>query len=380
MTSRTRVALVIAGLALAGLPLACLSGLAAPALAQSAAGQERKASVGVDRVHTEPMSQTFDVLGRLVARQTGFVAARVAERVAAFDVQVGDRVRRGDVLVRLSDDRLASERRLRAASVDAAKAAVTRDQATVAKAQQTLDRQEQLKGSTAYRRDRADDARRDVEIARASLARSQADLAVAAAQLSLAEIALEDATIRAPYDGVVTMKNVVAGAYVRVGDPVASMLNDSEIEVEADVPANHLGGLQPGTAVEAEVQNGGHIFAAVRAVVPEENPRTRTRAVRFVLQNGGVDYAIAANQSVTLHIPIGGTRDVLTVSKDAIVRNGGRDAVFVVVDGKAVHKSIQLGESIGSRYEVLQGLADGDVVVVRGNESLRSGQAVQPQS
>jgi len=62
------------------------------------------------------------------------------------------------------------------------------------------------------------------------------------------------------------------------------------------------------------------------------------------------------------------------------VRTGERQSVFVVVDGKALAKTVQLGESLGSRYEVLQGLANGDVVVVRGNEGLRSGQLVQPQS
>lgn len=355
-----------------------------PAYAQSAPAapaKERKEAVGVDPVRLEPLSQTIDVLGRLVARQNGVVAARAAERVAIVEVQVGDRVKRGDVLARLADDRLASERQLRAASSEAARAAVARDRATLAKARQALERHDQLKGSTAYRKDRTEDAQRDVEIAQAALARSQADAAAAMAQLELAEIAVADASVRAPYDGVVTIKHTTAGAYVRVGDPVVSLLNDSEIEIEADIPADRLAALPPGTTIEAEVQNGGHIFAAVRAIVPEENPRTRTRAVRFVLQaDNKVQNDIAANQSVVLHIPVGGTRDALTVSKDAIVRNGDREAVFVVLDGKAVYKTVALGESLGSRYEVLQGLSAGDVVVVRGNESLRSGQAVQPQS
>ena len=354
------------------------------ARAQSApagAGKERKETVGTDLVREEPLNQTIDVLGRLVARQAGPVAARVAERVTVVEVQVGDRVKRGDILARLADDRLSSDKLLRSAALDAARAATARDRATLAKARQTLARLEQLKDSTAYRKDRTEDAERDVEIAQAAVARSQADAAAAAAQLALAETALADAEVRAPYAGVVTIKHTAAGAYVRVGDQVVNLLNDSEIEIEADVPADRLAAVPPGTAVEAEVQNGGHIFAAVRAIVPEENPRTRTRAVRFVLHaDNQVENAIAANQSVVLHLPVGGTRTALTVSKDAIVRNGDRDAVFVVVDGKALHKTVALGESLGSRYEVLQGLKAGDVVVVRGNESLRSGQAVQPQS
>lgn len=375
MFCRLRPVLVIAGLIASAAPV-----LAQSALAQSAPAQERRAAIGVETVREEPLSQTIDVLGRLVARQSGPVAARVAERVASVRVQVGDRVKRGDILAQLSDDRLESDRKLRAAAVQAARAAVGRDRANLAKAQQTLDRQQQLKGSTAYRKDRAEDAERDVEIARATLLRAEADLAAATALLDQAEIAFADASIRAPYDGVVTMKYLAAGAYVRIGDPVVTLLNDSEIEVEADVPADRLSALLPGTTVEAEIQNGGHVFVAVRAIVPEENPRTRTRAVRFVLTADQIGHVIAANQSTTVHIPVGTARSVLTVSKDAVVRTGDRQSVFVVVDGKAVSKAVQLGESLGSRYEVLQGLSAGDVVVVRGNEGLRSGQPVQPQS
>ncbi|MEQ9213431.1 MAG: efflux RND transporter periplasmic adaptor subunit [Marinovum algicola] len=341
------------------------------------AERHTSAAVLVDSVDERAIDQTVPVLGRLVARQAGVVAVRVAERVVAIDVQVGDRVERGDILARLSDDRLESERRLWAAAVEAAKATVARDRAFLTKAQQAFARHEQLEGSTAYRKDRAEDAARDVDVARADLARSEAELAAATARLGLVETALADATIRAPYDGVVTVEHLAAGAYARVGDPIVTLMNDSDVEIEADVPADRLSALPSGTSVEAEVQNGGDIVVTVRAVVPEENPRTRTRAVRFTVEAGALDYTIAANQSVLLHIPIGGSRKVLTVSKDAIVRIGERSQVFVVIDGKALAKTVQLGESVGSRYQVLQGLLGGDTVVVRGNESLRSGQPVR---
>ena len=349
------------------------------ALVSTAALAERhtSAAVLVDSVDERAIDQTVPVLGRLVARQAGVVAVRVAERVVAIDVQVGDRVERGDILARLSDDRLESERRLWAAAVEGAKATVVRNRSFLTKARQAFSRHEQLEGSTAYRQDRAEDAARDVDVARAELARSEAELAAATARLGLVETALADATIRAPYDGVVTVEHLAAGAYARVGDPIVTLMNDSDVEIEADVPVDRLPALPPGTSVEAEVQNGGDIVVTVRAVVPEENPRTRTRAVRFTVEAGALDYTIAANQSVLLHIPIGGSRKVLTVSKDAIVRIGERSQVFVVIDGKALAKTVQLGESVGSRYQVLQGLLGGDTVVVRGNESLRSGQPVR---
>ncbi|SDG43901.1 efflux RND transporter periplasmic adaptor subunit [Thalassobaculum litoreum] len=340
-----------------------------------ALAQGREASVTVDPVTRQPLIATVNVLGRFVARQSGVLAARVAERVDEVAVQVGDQVKRGDVIARLSSDRLAAERLRTEAQAKAAESDITAERANLAKAQQTLDRLNKLRSSSAHRPDRVEDAERDVEAHRAALRAAEADAAVARAQLDLAEIALQDAAITAPYDGVVTVKHVSAGSYVRLGDPVVTMLNHVELEIEADVPANRTGGLKPGTVVEGELQDGTRLFAVVRAVVPEENTRTRTRAVRFTPQDSS-QVGNAANQAITLEVPLDQSRQVLTVNKDAVTVQRGENIVFIVQDGKAVPRSIRLGESVGNRFEVLDGLEDGDLAVVRGNEVLRPGQAV----
>ncbi|MDF1791180.1 MAG: efflux RND transporter periplasmic adaptor subunit [Thalassobaculaceae bacterium] len=353
--------------------LLALSLVAIPPMPTLAQGRE--ASVSVDAVTRQPLIATVDVLGRFIARQSGVLAARIAERVETVAVQVGDRVARGQVIARLSSDRLAAERARMDAQAKAAASDISAERANLAKAQQTLERQNRLKGSTAYRPDRTEDAERDVEAHRAALRRAEADAAVAKAQLDLTDIALVDATITAPYDGVITVKHVSAGSYVRLGDPVVTMLNHVELEIEADVPANRTGGLTAGTLVEGELQDGTRLFAVVRAIVPEENTRTRTVAVRFVPHNS-VTVASAANQAVTLEIPLDQSRQVLTVAKDAVTVQRGENIVFVVAEGKAVPRSVRLGESVGNRFEVLSGLEEGDLAVIRGNEVLRPGQSV----
>jgi RND family efflux transporter MFP subunit len=357
---------------------ACLVGLAllifgAPTPVQA---QRGPAVVVTDAVRVEPLSQTVEVLGRVVARQSGILATRIAERVALVEVQVGDRVERDQILVRLSDDRMASERRLRLAELNAAQARVDSQKASVAKANQTLVRQNSLRGSTAYRKDLVQDLQRDLDSSKADLAASEADVARADAQLALAEIALEDTVIRAPFPGVVTIRHAVEGSYIRVGDPLVTLLNDLELEIEADVPTTRTDGLQPGGVVDAHLQPGGHLPAVVRAVVPEENPRTRTRAVRFVPQLDGTGIKLISNQSVSVHVPVGDKRDVLTVQKDAITVQGSANVAFVVSDGKVEARTVVLGESVGKRFEVIDGLMAGDEVVVRGNERLRDGDAV----
>lgn len=341
-----------------------------------ASAQRGPTSVVVDEVRVEPMAQTMSVVGRVVPRQSGVLAGRLAERVDSVVVQVGDRVGKGDVLARLSDDRMSSELAFRTAERDAAVAQVAGQRAALDKARQTLDRQNSLKGSNAFRKDRADDARRDFEGARADLAVAEANLARASAQLDLAAIALADTVIRAPFPGVVTVRHAVAGSYIRVGDPIVTLLNDQELEIEAEVPSNRTGGLTTGALVEADLQPGGRIFAVVRAVVPEENPRTRTRSARFVPQLPDAGTDLISNQSVTVFVPVGERRDVMTVHKDAVVVQGPRSVAFVVKDGKVSSRVVTLGESVGPRFEVLDGLAPGDQAVIRGNERLRDGMDV----
>jgi multidrug efflux pump subunit AcrA (membrane-fusion protein) len=74
---------------------------------------------------------------------------------------------------------------------------------------------------------------------------------------------------------------------------------------------------------------------------------------------------------------VGVRRDVVSVHKDAVIPRGGESIVFVAKEGKAVRQALQLGDAVGNRFEVLDGLKAGDVVVVRGNERLRPGQSIK---
>jgi RND family efflux transporter MFP subunit len=342
---------------------------AAPASAQ------QEALIRVDAVRVEPLKQTVPVLGRLVARRAGIVAARVQGPVVEILVEVGDRIEKDAVIAILDRDRLTSQRDLRAAEVTEAEAAVATAKAEVRLRRQELGRIEGLRKSPAFSKGVHEDKQLEVIMQEGEVAKATADLASARAQLRLAEIELRDAEIRAPYAGVVTRRHTEVGAHVDVGDSVVSLVDDNSLEIEADVPAQRIGGLTPGAAVTFEL--GGVVLdATVRAAIPEENPLTRTRTVRFVPDLGGIT-DLAANRSVTVHVPSGKPRTVVTVHKDAVVSRKGRREVVVVVDGTAEIRPVRLGEAAGNRFEVIDGLVVGDLVVIRGNERLRSGQKVR---
>jgi hypothetical protein len=129
--------------------------------------------------------------------------------------------------------------------------------------------------------------------------------------------------------------------------------------------------------LQVVLDDGTRHGALIRAVVPEENPLTRTRAVRLTPDFGEARKQPALYQSVTVSIPIGGSGRVTTVHKDAVTRDEGRPLVFVIAGGRVEQRSVVLGESVGQRFTVLSGLRAGEQVVVRGNEQLSSGAAVR---
>ncbi len=357
--------------ALATLALSGISG---------AMAQGGPSPVEVDTVRVEPLSQTFPVLGRLIARQSGVVAALTRGPVAEVLVDVGDRVAEGDVVARLALDRLEQTRASKAA--DLAERGAERRTATAVMrlAEDEMARLEKLKGSAAFSKARYDDKRREVAVAKASIGEADAAIARARADLRLAEIDLSLGVIKAPFSGVVTTRYIERGAYVNVGDPAVALVNDRDLEIEADVPSNRLGGLTPGRSIQASLSDTQRLDAVVRALVPEENALTRTRQVRFIPAideaTMGKGAGLAAGQTVSVLIPVGEARDVLTVHKDAILSRSGGDSVYLVVDGKAMPKPVTLGVATGDRFVVKTGLSEGDVTVIRGNERLRPGQAV----
>ena len=366
------VAAVAAAVALAAFP--------APSPAQEKKPQtpsQPPAQVGVDVVITEPLRQTVPVIGRFVARQTGVVAARVSGPVGEIRVEVGDRVKAGDVIAVLVNDMLKWQHELQKAEVQQYAAAVKTRKATAKLRRQELRRIEKLIKSAAFSKARLDDKRQEVAVADSQAAEAQGKLNSARANLKMTGINLYNAAVRAPYSGVISKRHIEVGAYVNLGDPLVTLVDDAHLEIEADVPANRTPALLAGTRLKAYINGTQEIAARVRAVVPEENPQTRTRTVRFVPELPLGISSLANNQSVTLQLPAGNDGTVVTVHKDAILSRKGKTLVFLVQGSKAVMRPVRLGEAVGIRFIVNSGLAPGDKVVVRGNERLLPGQAIR---
>ncbi len=357
--------------------LAIAFSAAGPVDAQEDGKKRRGTLVQVDMVKNEPLVQTMPIIGRLVALQAGVVASRIEAPVEVVKVHVGDHVKKNDVLVVLVSTLLKWERELKAAAVAKSTAEIATAKAKLALVKQELRRLEQLGKSPAFSQARFEDKRLEMTSYLTSVAEAEAQLRSDRANLRMTEVNIKYTLIRAPYNGVVTVRHTIAGAYLKEGQAVVTLVNDEDLELEADVPSNRISGLIPGVEVNFELEDKTRHQAKVRAVVPEENPRTRTRTVRFSPAFNGTDMPFAANQTAKLQLPIGKKRMVITVHKDALVNSRGNQIVFVVEKGRARASKVHLGEGVGGRFEVLSGLEVGEKVVVRGNERLRDGKRVR---
>lgn len=351
--------------------LLVLSAGSTPAIAQ-----ESGKRVFVDEVRAIELSQTTEVLGRLVARRQGEVAARINGPVESFLVQIGDRLETGQIIATIDDRRLKAQRDLAASHLGEAKAELATRQEELRLSRLDFARQEKLKSSSAFSQARFEDARQAVAIDRAEMAEAQARTASAEADLQLAEIDLYNAKVRAPYAGVVTARMAESGVYLQTGAPVVRLIADRDLEIEADIPFQQLTGLTPDRSLRFTLEDGTVHDAYLRSILPDENPLTRTRIVRFSPHFDEPQIALADGQSVSLALPVGDQAPALTVHKDAVIKRGAQNIVFVAGPEGAEPRNVRLGRAVGDRFQVLDGLSAGDKAIVRGNERLMPGDKV----
>lgn len=344
---------------------------------------QQGARVSVDAVIAEKFTQTVPILGRLVAKQSGTVAVRISGPVSEILVDLGDVVAVGQVLARLDTTNLELQKKQAEYALIEAQTRLKTVKAQLALAEQEVERLETLKGSAAISRASLDDALQQQIIAYSRVNEAEAGINSSRVSFEIAALANDNAAIRAPFDGTITGKLTEVGNYLQIGQPVFRLISNLRLELEADIPAAQLKGLLPGFIVQIELENGSRHHATMRAIIPEENPRTRTRRVRFEPNLGAGAGDLANEQSVTVYVPIARVREILTVHKDGIIRRGQGDIVYVVVkDAEGIKpdsveiRELKTGYATGSRVEVLSGLGEGEMVVVRGNERLRPGQVV----
>jgi len=301
-------------------------------------------------------------VGSLEADALVTVRAESPGRVVRIPAAEGARVPAGALLLLMDTTKLAAEAR-------AAEGSVARQQADQENLTRQVERNRALLEQGAISPQTFDDL-----VARAQA--SSAALEEAEARLELVRRRLADASVVAPFTGVVGERFVDTGAYLEPGDPLFEIVDDDPLEIAFQVPERHLGQLELGRPVELQVRSRpDEIFSgAVSFVSPVVDPVNRTVQVKARVENPG--RRLRAGQFADVRLALEDRPDAVVVPEAAIVPGRERDVVYRVRDGRAEQVTVTLGARAPGRVEIRSGIQAGDTVVVAGQQRLRDGAPV----
>jgi membrane fusion protein, multidrug efflux system len=291
------------------------------------------------------------------------VVAPEAARIAEIHLGEGERVKRGDVLVRFEIPGAAAE-------VEKQAAEVKRAQAGLANATANLTRAQDL-----FKRGVA--ARKEVEDAERQIADAQAGITQAEAALAAAHTVATRSVVRATFDGLVAKRYHNPGDVVEpsASDPVLRVIDPQRLEVVASVPLTDVTRVVLGASGHLTGRLVGESVATLTVVSRPSavDPGTATIPVRlsFVRPTN-----LPAGAPVQVDIDAEKHDEAVVVLDSAIVREGDETAVFVINDGKAARHEVKIGLSDGTKTEVLSGVSAGEQVIVEGHTGLPDGAAV----
>lgn len=334
-------------------------------------------NVRVAEVKQESLAQLREVTGEVRALRRSFLAAQEAGLVLEMLADEGQRVEKDAILVRLDDAiALIDEGRERAA-VDAAKSIVSEREADAALAARERERIEGMANRGSANVNEVDErkTRESMTIARA--AEAKANLALANAQLARATQKRERMTIRAPFAGRIVKKRTEIGQWADVGTEVLDLIALDEVEVRLSVPESLISNISSGDGdIRVRVSALGlDVVGKVLAIVPDADPLSRAFPVRVIVKNDGE--RLRPGMSVTGLLPSGAKEMVLTLPKDAVLRDDAGEYVFINADGSAVPARVKTLFAIGDQVAVrAAGLTAGAKVVVGGNERLFPGMPI----
>lgn len=312
---------------------------------------EAAVPVTTQQVSQRPWSDTVRALGTVKARESVTVTAKVSETVSDVHFDSGDRVQAGSPLITLTGQ--------------AQQAQLNQAQAAAAEAEQLYRRQEELAGQQLIARSALDSQRATRDATRAQVAQIRAQLA--------------DRVIRAPFAGVLGLRQVSPGSLVTPGTAIATLDDLDRVYVDFPVPETLLARIAEGQELTAtSAAYPGREFQGVVSVVdPRIDPTTRAFMVRGDFPNPDGALRPGLLLEVVLIQP---ERPALLVPEIAIVQVGNSSYVFEVgADNQVQRTDVEVGSRRGGMAEIISGLEAGDRIVVDGTGKLRPGLTVDPQ-
>lgn len=317
-----------------------LSGCGGHDKGTTAEGTLPEVEVRTTAADAENRTRKVELPGTLYPSDQAIIASKLMATVAEAPVTIGQQVKAGDLLIRLE-----------AGEIDAQ---VEQAEAALAMLQRNLEREQVLLAQSATTAEAVRSLEDEIRLARARLAEAQT-----------MESYMQ---IRAPFDGVITSKEVKRGDLASPGIPLLNLEGIDNLEVQVEVP-DSLNAVPYGETIR--ISDGKQFHEAVVSEwSPAANPTSRTRLAKLELPEG---LPLRSGQYVRVEWPAG-ERRVLLLPASSITTLGQMDRVFVYAAGQLELRIVKTGDRWNDHVEILAGLKDTETVVLDPEPTLRDGQ------
>jgi membrane fusion protein, multidrug efflux system len=294
------------------------------------------------------MADEVSAVGSLLAEESVVIRPEIDGRIVGLHFQEGQPVSAGQRLVSLDGSEYEAQ--------------VKAIEADLRTEEQRLKRTVELHEQKFISKDALDVQRGAVERLRARVDEARTRVA--------------KCTIRAPFAGMVGLRQVSPGAYVKAGQDIVRLENVSSIKADFRIPEVFLSKVQPrqDVAVRLDAFPGEEFHGRIYAVEPVVDEQTRTVLIRARVPNRGMK--LKPGMFVRVSVTMGTRPNAVIVPEQAIWPQGRDNFVFRVIDGKAALTKVQIGNREPGRVEIASGLSADDVVVTEGQIKLRDGAPV----
>jgi RND family efflux transporter MFP subunit len=349
------------------------------AAAASAPPAERPVDVAALTVAVVDLESMLQISGNLVADTRVGVMSKLPGTLSRVAVDIGDRVRAGQIVATLDRREIDAQVDAAAAAVNVAEAGLEAAEAALANALVEHERAQHLFDRGAVPRQRLDAAETARRSSAAQRDLARANVAQAEAAFRRAREVQSDATLRSPISGVIVERNYDAGSLVGSGEkPVVVVADLRVMKLEAGVSELEAGRLRVGLPARVTVQaRPGETFEGqVAAIAPEVDARNRHFRIEVRVANS--QGALLSGMYGAAAIPVARAPQVIAIPLEAVTSRGGQRVAFRIEHDTLREVPVSEGLSDGQLVQIANGLQAGDIVVADARHEIPAGAKVNP--
>ena len=337
---------------------------------------KRASLVEIEKVKVVKVSEKTNAIGRLVALDPIIVSSKINQEILKVHFKIGDDVKKNDLLFTL-----ASKDIIR--NIKQINAELKLEEKTLNLLKEQLSLRDSKAKNAKNLKERKIITQDNLDNVNISLLQNKQQIAQREYNIIKLKISLDEnkenltfAKILSPVDGNIISIQAQTGALISKGKILASILANGLNEIETDLRSELASKIIIGSEVNI-INDKTNYKGKVRGIVNSENIRTGTRKVRITLNESLPKSLSASGTRFSLEISIGKSLPRLLIPKDALISRGNKQIVYCFEKGLAKQKLVKIGISVGNKIEILGGLEEGQLVVVKGNENLRPNQSIK---